>query len=72
MDITSVLIGVVVGLVIGSVLMFLFLDKMMKSRKKGMIEDAVKEGQAIKKNKIKAVFPNRIKKSFSLCLVNLR
>lgn len=52
MDITSVLIGVVVGLVIGSVLMFLFLDKMMKSRKKGMIEDAVKEGQAIKKNKI--------------------
>ncbi len=52
MDITSVLIGVVVGLVIGSVLMFLFLDKIMKSRKKGMIEDAVKEGQAIKKNKI--------------------
>ncbi|MBT4774313.1 MAG: ribonuclease Y, partial [Crocinitomicaceae bacterium] len=52
MDITSVLIGVVVGLVIGSVLMFLFLDKMMKSRKKGVIEEAVKEGQAIKKNKI--------------------
>ena len=52
MDITSVLIGVVVGLVIGSLLIFLFLDKMMKSRKKGMIEDAVKEGQAIKKNKI--------------------
>jgi len=47
-----VLIGVVVGLVIGSVLMFLFLDKMMKSRKKGVIEEAVKEGQAIKKNKI--------------------
>ena len=46
------LIGVVVGLVIGSVLMFLFLDKMMKSRKKGVIEEAVKEGQAIKKNKI--------------------
>jgi ribonuclease Y len=32
--------------------MFLFLDKMMKSRKKGVIEEAVKEGQAIKKNKI--------------------
>lgn len=52
MDITNVLIGVVIGLVVGAVFMFVFLDMMMKSRKKSMLEEAAKEGQAIKKDKI--------------------
>lgn len=52
MEITSIVLGAVGGLVLGGVLMFLILDRMLKSRKKSIIEEAKKEGQSIKKDKI--------------------
>ncbi|MAR68711.1 MAG: ribonuclease Y, partial [Crocinitomicaceae bacterium] len=52
MEITSIVLGAVGGLVLGGVLMFLILDRMLKSRKKSIIDEAKKEGQSIKKDKI--------------------
>ena len=52
MEITSIVLGAVGGLVLGGVLMFMILDRMLKSRKKSIIEEAKKEGQSIKKDKI--------------------
>jgi len=52
MEITSIVLGAVGGLVLGGVLVFLILDRMLKSRKKSIIEEAKKEGQSIKKDKI--------------------
>ena len=52
MEITSIVLGAIGGLVLGGVLMFLILDRMLKSRKKSIIDEAKKEGQSIKKDKI--------------------
>ena len=52
MEITSIVFGAISGLVIGAVLMFIVLDRMMKTRKNTIIAEATKEGQAIKKDKI--------------------
>ena len=52
MEITSIVFGAISGLVIGAVLMFIVLDRMMKTRKNTLIAEANKEGQAIKKDKI--------------------
>ena len=52
MEITSIVLGAIGGLLLGGVLMFLILDRMLKSRKKSIIEEAKKEGQSIKKDKI--------------------
>jgi len=52
MEITSIVFGAVSGLVIGAVLMFVVLDRMMKTRKSTIIAEATKEGEAIKKDKI--------------------
>ena len=52
MEITSIVLGAVGGLVLGGVLMFMILDRMLKSRKKSIIDEAKKEGQSNKKDKI--------------------
>ena len=52
MEITSIVLGAIGGLVLGGFFMFLILDRMLKSRKKSIIEEAKKEGQSIKKDKI--------------------
>ncbi|HKL02249.1 MAG TPA: ribonuclease Y [Cryomorphaceae bacterium] len=51
MDITSILIGVV-GILVGGAIAYLALNSLLTKRRKNILEEAEKEGEAIKKDKM--------------------